>query len=366
MNINNTQKQEGHKPATLDTIYIDAMDVGQMIDLMNTMGEKPYRGRQLYEWVHSKGARSIDEMTNLALPLREKLQGVATFTTLKEVSRLTSKIDGTTKFLFELKDGLQVEAVMLSDKGRLTACVSCQVGCRMGCTFCETAKMGLRRNLTAGEMIQQVRCLQQFAQENTTDKLSNIVFMGMGEPLDNVVALKTALTVLVDPKAYNFSHRKITVSTSGIVSKIDTLMELEFPPTLAVSLHATNDRVRSQIMPINKAFPLEKLISKLAEITRGKRVRVTLEYIMLKGVNDSMEDAKELAKIAHRMTCKINLIPYNAGSSEFDPTENERILEFQKYLMNKGFKVFIRKSLGQDIMGACGQLYAEHNKGVSE
>lgn len=341
---------------------IDAMDLQGVIDLAVSMGEKPYRGKQIYEWVHTKQVRSIDEMTSLSVALREKLQSAVSFTQLKLVSHLTSKIDGTTKFLFELSDGMQIESVMLADKGRLTACVSCQVGCRMGCTFCETAKMGLMRNLTAGEIIQQVSYLQKFADQYTEHKLSNIVFMGMGEPLDNVDAIKTALIVLVDPKTYNFSHRKITVSTSGLVSKIDALAEMQYPPTIAVSLHATTDAVRSQIMPINKAFPMEKLISKLAEITRGKKVRVTIEYIMLKGINDSDENARELAKIAHRFPCKINLIPYNEGSSTFQPTNHDDILNFQKYLMSKGFKVFIRKSLGQDIMGACGQLYANHNK----
>ncbi len=325
--------------------------------LFTGWNEKPYRVYQIFNWIYHKGVFDFEDMTNLSKALREKLN--ETFDI--RFPRLTGKQqsrDGTTKFLFELEDGLNIESVWIPDSDRKTLCMSTQVGCRLGCTFCLTATMGLVRNLTTAEMIGQYMAINQALPEQ--DKITNIVIMGMGEPLDNYDALVEALRLMVSPEGIRISGRKITLSTSGLVDKIRAFQEEDLNVNLAISLNATEDSTRDRIMPINKKYPIKVLMDCLNEYPLKKRQRITFEYVLLKGVNDSLDDAKRLAGILKGFPCKVNLIPWNGfDSGDFTSPSVERVLSFQNYLISKNFTVFIRKTRGADISGACGQLATE-------
>lgn len=317
------------------------------------MGLEGFRALQVRKWLYQKDVTSFEEMTNISKSFREQLSEVF------EIPRLTyddmqESIDGTRKYLIRLSPTEAIETVMIPTESRVTLCLSTQVGCAMGCTFCHTATMGLKRNLSIFEILEQVAVIRRDLKD--ARKVTNLVFMGMGEPLVNVKNLYPALDLLIDPECFNFSRHHITVSTSGIAPEIERFGD-RTPVKLAVSLHATTDEVRSQIMPINKKFPLDVLLGSLKKMNLPKRNRITFEYILLRGVNDSVEDARRLAKMMSTLPAKINLILFNEfPEAPFKRPTDEEAYRFQKVLLDKGFVVVIRQSRGRDIFGACGQL----------
>ena len=346
-----------------EKFYIDSHCLQGLKDFAVSMGFEKFRGEQIYKWAHNRGSENIAEMTDLSAAIRQKLADIAVFTVMEVVATQRSEQDGSVKVLFRLEDGEHIESVILNDGKRYTACISSQVGCRMGCAFCSTASMGLKRNLTVGEILKQVKRLNEILAEQD-EKLTNLVFMGMGEPLDNTDNVLEALTVLLDDNGYGFSHRKITVSTCGVTDSIKKLFSIDTPVNLAVSINASTQEKRKGIMPISNKFPLAELVKTLKELPIQKRKSVTIEYVLLKGVNDSIEDAQNLAKLLKGLDrLKVNLILYNAGADkEFKAPDQKDALKFQQYLINNRIGVFIRKSLGSDIDGACGQLRANYTK----
>lgn len=340
---------------------IDNYTLEELARVVEKLGEPGFRAKQLYNWLHAQGLSDYDGMTNVSLSLREKLAAEYSFTLFEEVKRTTSG-DGSIKFLFKLEDGLFIESVLLRDADRMSACISTQVGCRMGCKFCATATaVGFKRDLTVAEILKQVRYLLTISSDLFDINLRNLVFMGMGEPLDNMVNLKKALAILIDEDAFGFSHRKITVSTCGLIDGIHELFKAERPVNLAVSVNAADQEKRCSIMPVSKKYPLAKLFETLKGLELDKRKRITLEYVMLAGVNDSITDAKKLADLAKNMKVKINLIIYNDSEyGEFTSPGYEKTLAFQNYLIGRKLAVFIRKRLCEDVSGACGQLAADY------
>jgi len=296
--------------------------------------------------------------------MRCKLAEVSEIVTISKKSVVRSEKDASIKILFDLPDGERIESVLLVDRERVTACISVQVGCRMGCKFCATAGIGFRRNLSAAEIVEQINMLEQIALEDkltAEGRLTNIVFMGMGEPLDNFSNVSKSLSILMDDNGYGYSHRRITVSTAGVTDKISKLFELDIPVNLAVSLNASNQEIRSQIMPIAVKYPIKELMNELNCLPVDKRKKIMIEYVLIRGINDSPENATELVSLVKKMPVKINLIKYNGGGiSSFKPPLEQNVLEFQKILMDNNLSVFIRKSMGMDIMGACGQLAAKY------
>lgn len=345
-------------------ICIDSLDLDGLREFVLSLGMPKFRASQIYKWAYHKRTESISDMTDISAADRALLEEKAGFTHLETADVQVSKLDGSVKFLFELEDGEHIEAVILSDYRRYTACISSQVGCRMGCAFCATAKMGLKRNLTAGEIIKQVKRINEYL-ARTDEKLSNLVFMGMGEPLDNLENVKTALNILLDDDAYMFSHRKITVSTCGLTDKIKELFDMPKPVNLAVSVNATTNDIRKTIMPVSNRYPLDELADVLKKLPLQKRKYITVEYVLLSGINDSKDDADRLAKLLKGIDkVKVNLITYNTGGDlGYKPPSEKETLKFQEYLINNRVGVFIRKSLGSDIEGACGQLRAKHDGG---
>lgn len=340
---------------------IDCLSAEEIKEVVENFSEQSFRGKQIYNWLYHNNVTSFDMMTNIPASLREKLSSEYEFTYFEEVKRLTSS-DGSIKFLFRLEDGESIESVLLSDGSRISGCISTQVGCRMGCKFCATAgAVGFKRNLTVGEILAQVAALRKSAEELFEERLLNLVFMGMGEPLDNIDNLQKSLTILLDDEAFGFSHRKITVSTSGLISGIKKFFQMETPVNLAVSINAPNEKIRASIMPVTNKNHLNDLIQTLRNVDLDKRKRITLEYVLLGGVNDSLAHAKEFVQLIKGIKAKINLISYNGSPySEFKTPNEKNVLQFQEYLINNNLTAFIRKKLGQDIAGACGQLAADY------
>jgi len=328
--------------------------------LLEAMGQPRYRGRQLFQWVQARRATTPEAMTSLSRPLRSLLAGHARVDRPGLV-RLQRATDGTRKYLFRLADGEEIESVLIPDDGRLTACISTQVGCPLACRFCLTGLMGMRRNLTAGEIVGQVLTLQDALDRE--ERISNLVLMGMGEPLLNFPNVEKALRILCDELGANFSPRRITLSTAGYVPGIQRLAASNLNVNLAVSLSATTDAVRDQIMPINKRWPIAALLEACREYPLPNRRRLTFEYVMLDGVNDSPEDARRLAKLMRGIRCKVNLIPFNATPDLPDrPSPRERVEAFQKTLHDAGLTATVRESRGRDISAACGMLRVEKDK----
>ena len=328
--------------------------------LLEAMGQPRYRGRQLFQWVQARRATTSEAMTSLSRPLRSLLAGHVRVDRPGLV-RLQRATDGTRKYLFRLADGEEIESVLIPDDGRLTACISTQVGCPLACRFCLTGLMGMRRNLTAGEIVGQVLTLQDALDRE--ERISNLVLMGMGEPLLNFPNVEKALRILCDELGANFSPRRITLSTAGHVPGIQRLAASNLNVNLAVSLSATTDAVRDQIMPINKRWPIAALLEACREYPLPNRRRLTFEYVMLDGVNDSPEDARRLAKLMRGIRCKVNLIPFNATPDLPDrPSPREQVEAFQKTLHDAGLTATIRESRGRDISAACGMLRVEKDK----
>ena len=333
------------------------LSLAEMEDLTEDLGLQRYRGRQIFHWVYGKGIDSVDMMTNLSRGHRALLSQKVYISRLIEIKRQISS-DGTEKFLFALEDDHRIESVLIPEEERLTLCISTQVGCGMGCTFCLTGKGGLIRNLKSSEIINQFLTIQK---NLSGDKwITNIVFMGMGEPLANYKNTIKAIEILTHPHGIAFSARKITLSTSGLIPQIKRLGESGLNINLAISLNASADEQRCIIMPINNRYPLPKLLEVCKKYPLKKRRMLSFEYVLIKGLNDSPEDAVRVTKLLRGIRCKINLLPFNEfpGSQYKKPSE-ESILKFQEVLLNHHFSVFIRKSRGADILAACGQLREE-------
>jgi 23S rRNA (adenine2503-C2)-methyltransferase len=327
-------------------------------------GEPSFRADQIFDWIWEKSIFNYDEMSNISKGFREKLKTETTLVPPKIIFTQKST-DGTIKYLFQLEDGKTVESVWIprEDQGRVTVCISTQVGCRMGCTFCLTAQQKTERNLTAGEIAAQVLLLPD------REKITNVVVMGMGEPFDNYSHLMGALETITDPKALRIGKGRVTVSTSGLVPAIEKFVQ-ETSCRLAISLNATNNELRSKIMPINRAYPLEVLLATARKISAPDFPRkqkrdfgITFEYILMKDLNDSEADASQLVKLLRGIPSKVNLLPFNENpNTPFKRPDDETINRFQNVLRRHGLLNFVRKSRGRDISAACGQLASEQKR----
>jgi 23S rRNA (adenine2503-C2)-methyltransferase len=322
--------------------------------LAESLGAPRYRGRQLARWIFARGVVDLEAMTDLPRDFRSALAARATVD-VPEVERRTPSQDGSHKLVLRYGDGARVQAVLMPDGDRLTLCVSTQVGCGFACAFCFTGTMGLERNLSAGEIVAQVLVARQGL--GPGERITHIVYMGMGEPLANYSATVKSLRLLTDPQAFAFSPRRITVSTVGLVSGIERLAKETLKVNLAISLHATSNEIRDRIMPVNRGFAIEELLAACRRFPLPFRQRMTFEYVLLDGINDSVEDARRLVKLLKGIRGKINLIPFNdwEGSS-FARPPLPRILAFQAVLLEHGITATIRWSKGEDIGAACGQL----------
>jgi 23S rRNA (adenine2503-C2)-methyltransferase len=328
----------------------------ELTNYIIALGEKPYRARQVYHWLTAKTALSFYEMTDLPKALRAKLSEVFSLE-LPEVIEIQIAQDGTTKFALLLKDGEVIEMVLIPERDHFTICVSSQVGCSMGCKFCLTARSGFKRNLETWEIISQVVLAKRWLKEKGESlPLRNIVFMGMGEPLANYTNLVKSLKILADQEGFNFSRKRLTVSTAGIVPKIWALAK-DFPTALAVSLHSADQSLRDYLMPGVKKYPLSDLWESIKAFPRIKNGRTTIEYVLLKDINDGEEHAEKLYCFLKGLKVKVNLIPFNPHPElPFKRPEPERVEAFQRYLLNRGILTTVRKSKGLDISAACGQL----------
>ncbi len=324
------------------------------------LGEKPYRAKQLYEWMHVKLARSYGEMTNLPKDLREKLSEDYEYISLKEVTVQTSGLDGTKKYLFELADGNLVESVWMQYHHGNSVCISSQVGCRMGCRFCASTLDGLERNLTPSEMLDQIYAISR----STGERVSNVVVMGTGEPLDNYDNLLRFIHMVTDENGLNISQRNITVSTCGIVEYMKRLADQKLQITLALSLHGSTQEKRRELMPVANRYDISEVIDACRYYFDQTGRRVTFEYSLVGGVNDTDEDAENLCRLIDGLNCHVNLIPVNP-IKERDYVESERkdVLRFQKKLEKRHINATIRREMGRDIDGACGQLRRRHGIG---
>jgi 23S rRNA (adenine2503-C2)-methyltransferase len=322
-------------------------------------GKERFRAQQLYRWIYQRGVTDPDQMSNLAKDFRSDLKNLFEFK-LPVVQHQADSVDGTRKFLMEVEGGKNIEAVLIpGNADRLTLCVSSEVGCAMGCRFCFTSKMGLMRRLTVSEIVGQFIN----AAKSLTDgrRITNIVFMGMGEPLDNPDNVVKAIEVLHNQHGIGFALRKITISTSGLAPQIKRVAQAGV--RLAISLNATTNEIRDQIMPINKKYPLEELLGACKEYATETGEMITFEYVLLKGVNDSTDDAYRIVKLTRNIPSKINLIPFNEHpDSGFLRPASSSVAEFQKTLMNLGKHVLVRRTMGRDIYAACGQLRSEMEK----
>ncbi|MBB3110466.1 23S rRNA (adenine2503-C2)-methyltransferase [Paenibacillus phyllosphaerae] len=331
----------------------------QLQDWMKENGEPVFRGGQLFDWLYVKRVTSFESMSNLPKPLREKLDSQFQFVTLNEITRFESK-DGTIKFLFGLHDNHAIETVIMRHNYGNSICVTTQVGCRIGCTFCASTLGGLKRNLTAGEIVAQVVVAQQIL-DATEERVSSIVIMGSGEPFENYDATMTFLRNMIHEKGLNIGQRHITVSTSGIVPSMYKFAEENTQINLAISIHAPNDVLRSKLMPVNRRFPFEDVMEACRYYIAKTGRRITFEYALIGGVNDQNEHAEELAKVLQGMLCHVNLIPVNhVPERKYVRTPREQIFEFQRILERNNVNATIRREQGHDIAAACGQLRAKH------
>ena len=314
--------------------------------------EKPYRAEQVFKWIFEANVESFNEMTNISLELRKKLEEEFTLNTFKIIQKQESS-DGTKKYLFDILDGNAIESVLMEYKYGKTICVSSQVGCKMGCKFCASTGIPFIRNLTSGEIVEQILAVQR--DENI--KISNVVFMGIGEPLDNFENVINAIGILNNPKGLNIGARHISISTSGLVPKIYELADMNLQCTLSISLHATNDEKRSSMMPVNNSYNIEELLKACKYYISKTNKRISFEYALAKDNNDNLDDAKELVKLLKGMLCHVNLIPINKiQNGKYDKSSNEQIIKFRDYLNEHGIVATIRRELGKDIDAACGQL----------
>ena len=332
---------------------IKSQTLEELKKTVEALGEKPFRAKQLYEWMHVKLAESYEEMTNLPKTFRDKLRGSCTLTTLTALEVQTSQIDGTQKYLFALHDGNVVESVLMRYKHGNSVCISSQVGCKMGCRFCASTIGGWNRNLTPAEMLEQIYRIQK----NSWERVSNVVVMGTGEPLDNYDTLLRFIHMISDENGLHISQRNLTVSTCGIVPKMEALAEEKLQITLALSLHASSQEKREALMPIAQKYTITQVLDACRNYYEKTGRRITFEYALVGGENDSQEDARRLAQLIKGLNCHVNLIPVNPIKERSYVRSDKKVIEnFQNKLEKYQINVTIRREMGRDIDGACGQL----------
>jgi 23S rRNA (adenine2503-C2)-methyltransferase len=338
----------------MEKVVIKGLDLAELESWIVSIGEKPYRSRQLYRWMYHKGVRSFAEMSDISREFRLKLDELAELECTRIEMRRQSQLDQSVKYLFRLPDSQAVEAVDMIEGNRTTVCLSTMVGCPIGCPGCSTGIMGFKRNLSAGEIVDQFLWIQR----EQSRKITNVVLMGMGEPFLNYEAVIKAAAILNSELGAEMAARRITISTAGIVPQIYRYADEGQRYKLAISLNAVNNRQRDELVPINRQYPLPELLQAVNYYTRKSRRRVTFEYVLIKGVNDNLRQAGELIKLLSKIPCKLNIIPYNAN--EFLPYQAPGEKELERFLNElylAPFTVTVRRSKGQDIAAACGQLY---------
>jgi len=327
-------------------------------NLFIEMDEKSFRAEQVFKWIYVENVNSFSEMTNLSKDLREKLDKEFTFNNFNIIKKLEAK-DGTKKYLFDILDGNAIETVLMEYKHGFSICVSSQVGCKMGCKFCASTGIPYIRNLTSGEIVEQILAVERDA----SVKISNIVFMGIGEPLDNYDNVIKAIRIINNQKGLNIGARHISISTSGIVPRIYKLAEENIQCTLSISLHSADNDKRSEMMPVNNAYNIQELIKACKDYIKITNRRVSFEYALAKDNNDNLEDAKKLANLLKGMLCHVNLIPINKiDNGRYNKSTNENIIKFRDFLNDRGIVATIRRELGSDIDAACGQLRRQNLK----
>lgn len=335
-----------------------SLSLDQVKEQFKKSGKETFRSQQIFKWVYEKRITDPSQMTNLSKDFRSELPNLFSFELPKLLKHLKS-VDGTQKFLFDMKEGNTVEAVLIPSDDRLTLCISSEVGCNMACKFCYTGKQKLKRRLTAEEIVGQF--MQAHDNLEPGQRISNIVFMGMGEPLDNCEAVFKSIEILHSTWGMNLSRKKITVSTSGLVPEMWRVADAGV--RLAVSLNAPNDEIRDHVMPINKKWPIKDLFKACMDYYRATGDKITFEYVLLKGVTDQIEHARELVKLTRPIPCKINIIPFNEHpGSGFERPDDQTVQAFHSELMNLGAHVLLRRTMGRDIFAACGQLTSAHLK----
>ena len=333
-------------------------NMDELKEELKNIGEKPFRAEQIFKWLYETRISTFDEMTNLSLELREKLKENYEIKQFKILKKQVAT-DGTKKYLFDVLDGNAIETVLMEYHHGFSLCVSSQIGCKMGCKFCASTGIPFVRNLSTGEIIEQIMAVER--DENI--RISNIVFMGIGEPLDNYDNVVKAIKIINNPKGLNIGARHISISTSGLVPKIYKLAEENIQCTLSISLHATTDEKRSEMMPVNNAYNIEELLQACKDYIEKTHRRISFEYALAKENNDNLEDAKRLVKLLKGMLCHVNLIPINKiENGKYTKSTNENIMKFRDYLNEHGIVATIRRELGSDIDAACGQLRRKNLK----
>ncbi len=342
---------------SMKPVLIKNFSAPELESWVQGLGERPFRARQIYRNLYVRNVSSWGECTDLSRSFRNQLEYGSILDALA-IARVDEAGDGTRKYLFRLNDGNHIESVLIPDPPRYTICISSQAGCALGCRFCLTGGLGFKRNLDTAEIVDQVCQVQRDAGPH---RITNLVFMGMGEPLANYDAVLRAIRIITDPNGLAFSHRRVTLSTVGIIPNLRRL-GAESPVNLAISLHAPDDTLRRELMPVSSAYPLPELMHACREYPLPPRKRITFEYILLDGVNDDKRQARELVRLLHGVRAKVNLIPFNAhAGSEFRTPSEEKVLAFQEVLQKAQLTAIIRKSRGDDISAACGQLAAIAN-----
>ena len=335
-------------------------DLDNLKEELKLLGEKPFRAEQIFKWIYQDKVTSFDEMTNISIDLRKKLDENYTLGLFKIVKKLES-VDGTKKYLFDVQDGAGnlIESVLMQYHHGYTICVSSQIGCKMGCKFCASTGIPFSRNLEAGEIVEQLLAIERDSQI----KISNIVFMGIGEPLDNYENVMESIKILNNQKGLNIGARHISISTSGLVPKIYDLADRQMQCTLSISLHSSNNKTRSEMMPVNNSYPIEELMKACKYYIEKTNKRISFEYALAKDNNDNLEDADKLVKLLRGMIAHVNLIPINKiEDGKYTKSTNENIIRFRDYLNDHGIVATIRRELGSDISAACGQLRKQNLK----
>lgn len=337
-----------------------SMDLEELEVFLADLGQPKFRAKQIFSWLHQKRVKSVDEMSNLPVTLREILNGQSELSVLEVRRKLVSELDGTVKYLYALPDGECVESVLMRYKHGNSICISSQVGCKMGCAFCASTKAGFVRDLKAGELLEQV----YRTEEDLGLRISNVVLMGIGEPLDNFKEVLRFLQLINSPLGANISMRNISLSTCGLVERIDELAECRLGLTLSISLHASDDETRNRIMPVNHRWNIEELLASCKRYTDRTGRRISFEYALIAGENDSKEQAVRLAALLKGHLCHVNLIPVNTvQETDFRRSDKKRVAAFQETLQQHGINATVRRTLGADIDAACGQLRREHIAG---
>lgn len=336
-----------------DKIDIKSLNIQELEQHLLEINEQKFRAKQIFLWLHQKNLKSFREMSNISLQLIEKLENKFYINSLKIEKKLVSNIDNTVKYLYMLEDNNFVETVLMEYKHGMSICISTQVGCKMGCSFCASTKGGFVRNLEPSEMLEQI----YISQKDSGKRISNVVLMGIGEPLDNFDNVTKFLELISSENGLNIGLRHISISTCGLVDKIEKLSQLKLGITLSVSLHAPTDEIRNETMPINKVWNIDTLINACRNYANTTKRRISFEYALIKGYNDSEQDAKLLAKKLKGILCHINLIPVNkVKENDFLPSDKKYVYNFQKILVDNGINTTVRRTLGSDIEAACGQL----------